>query len=535
MDDNNTINPESTEELLTFAAEIGSSLLIQNRELEEINKRLSLKVENLTNDQLAISNQYQELESINQSLRLRIQYLEEENEHIHSKLKFQIKGENDLKDNLYLQNEKEIYQLNSELEQKNNDIKRAKDKINELADICKKQKDDILKLQEEQEESIKQHLTLEKLKDEKREYKNSIEDLESNVTKLDTENTDLKESLDKINKVLIEKNKIIKKYNSINTGILKELEKIILNSMYIKKENIISEKKDKKEECLLFGIHIDNLTLDIKGDIIEMIKCFFDINKLKLEAILYEDINNQEQFEDNLNNETPHSIKTHKYNSTSISGNDETIYNQSIDSGSIYDTSISSDEIILDPNFEINSIYSGISDISNYEKEKNSDLDVSTNEEFFNNLISENKSNDKNKKLNNEEDKLEEKEYLSKIYQEVLKCVDQCNNKKMKRISIPVIEKLKLNIRNTYLNLINITVKQINDNHEKERKNSDDNIYDDDKAASLSWLIYPLSLQYYKLLIYIYDIESSMIKKINLDQYNKNIKEIKQLKDNKNI
>jgi len=526
-------NPGSTEELLTFAAEIGSSLLIQNRELEEINKNLSLKVENLTNDHLAISNQYQELESINQSLRSRIQFLEEENGHIHNKLKFQIKGENDLKDNLYLQKEREIYQLNSEIEQKDNDIKKAKEKITELIDTCKKQKNEILKLQEDQEDNFKQHIALEKLKDEKKEYRNSIENLELDVSKLDIENNELKESLNKTNEVLNDKNKIITKYNFINTEILKELEKIITNSMNIKQDKISLEKKEKKEEHFLFGIHIDNLTVDIKGDINEMVKCFLDITKLKLEAILYDEITNKEQSEDDNNNV----IKSHKYNNNSMSGNDDTIYNYSFDSGSAYEPSISSDEIILDPNFDMNSIYSGISSMSKTENDRNSDIDVSPRDEIFDTLIHENKDgDDENKKISDKEYKIEEKEYLLAIYQDVIKYINTHKPKNSKKINIPLFEKLKLNIRNTYLNLINIIVISISNDKEKKKQKeiSDNNAYDIDRTTSFSWLIYPLSLHYYKLLIYLNDIENSIIKKINVNQFIENKKTVKQLKDELN-
>jgi len=267
-------NQGSTEDLLTFAAEIGSSLLIQNRELEEINKALSLKIESLSNDNTSIVNQVKDLEIINESLKSRIIYLEEENKNFHSKLKFQIKGENDINENLYLQKEKEILNLNSEIENKDNDIKKAKDKINKLNDICQMQSDEILALQVDQEKWRKQNLTLEKLKEEKNEYRNSLESLEFDFTKLDQENIELKESLNNLNETIDKKNKTITNYNSLNTEILKELEEIIYKSINVNEENNDNFKKRKKE-YFLFNIDINNKISDLKGDINEMIKSFF--------------------------------------------------------------------------------------------------------------------------------------------------------------------------------------------------------------------------------------------------------------------
>ncbi|ORX85411.1 hypothetical protein BCR32DRAFT_265684 [Anaeromyces robustus] len=523
MENDNPINSGSTEQLLTFAAEIGSSLLIQNRELEELNKTLSLKIDNLTNDNLSISNQYQELENINHSLRTRIQYLEEENEHIHNKLKFQIKEENNIKDNLFLQKENKIYQLSLEIEDKDNDIKKAKNKIKDLTDICQQQKEDILKLQEEHEESIKQNIVLERLKDEKKEYRNSLESLEIDYNRLDQENNDLKESLDKINEKMDEKSKIIANYNNINTNVLKELENIILSSMNIKedKENSNSPTKiKKKEECLIFSINSNNLASEnLNDDVNEMIKCFFDISKFKLISILYEEITNQELSE--MNNETiVSSTSQRNHNNINISGNDDTVYSHSFDSDSVYATSIGENEVILDPNFDMNSLYTPIS-------EKHSDLE-NNDDEGCDSMTHENIRKKNNSSYN--ENIMEEKEYLAKIYEEISKYIKNINSKDIKRISIPIFEKLKLNIRNTYLNLISIIVKSISIDKEKNKRNNDDS----NDVVSSSWLIYPLSLQYFKLLIYIFDIENSIIKEITVNQTNDNKKMVKQLRDELN-
>ncbi|OUM65469.1 hypothetical protein PIROE2DRAFT_7488 [Piromyces sp. E2] len=528
MEDDNPINSntKSTEELLTFAAEIGSSLLIQNRELEELNKTLSRKIDNLTNDNVAIGSQYKDLEEINRSLKSRIQYLEDENNHIYNKLKLQIQGENDIKDNLFLQKEKEIFQLNSEIENKDNIIKKARETINELNNLCQKQKDEILELQIDQEESKIQNKALEKLKEEKKEYRSSLENLEIDFNKLDQENIELKDSLDNMNVLIDIKNKTITKYNSLNTGILKELEKIILNSMNMKQDNNL--KTEKFEENFIFNINIDNLPLDLNTDINEMLKCFFEINKLKLENILYEEISIQENMGNN--NDTVISTPVRRNNNTMISENDETVYSQSFDS-EVCNKSMDSNEIILDPQFEMNSLYSPTSAISYDEKDEkdekveHTNKNPTNNDSIFNNIV-----DDKFLNIKNKDTLMNEKEYITKIYDYVSQYINQ-NNLLSKKIKIPVFEKLKENIRNTYLNLINIIVTQENNKLDQIK---DIDVKNTDEIASSSWLIYPLSLHYYKLLIYINDIENSIIKEINVNQSNETKKKIKQLKDELN-
>jgi len=533
----NLENPESNDDLLTFAAEIGSSLLIQNRELEELNKALYLKIQNITNDNISIGNQYKDLENINQTLRSRIQFLENENKAIHSKLKLQIKGENEIKDNLYLQKEKEILYLNSEILNKDNDIKKSKEKINKLSDLCQIQKNEILALQIDQEKLKKQNLTLEKLKDEKAEYRNSLENLENDFNKLDNENIELKESLNNLNETIDKKSKIISKYNSLNTGILKELEKILIKSMNINDENNNNAKKDK--ESLLFNININSLLSDVNSDMNEMIKYFFDITKLKLEVVLYEEIKNQELSESEENNNTVISTTTHRYhnnddnnnnsfnNNNTASGNDETAYSHSFESNSIYNSSIVSNEVILDPQYDMKSLYSIESaGASNDEKEEQLDNGINNDNELRD-------ENDYNKLRTNYENEssMEEKEYFEKIYLYVSKYMSQNNIQISDKLNIPVFENLKLIIRNTYLNLINVIVKSVNINQEQKSKNR---MSDIDDVTSSSWLIYPLSLQYLKLLVFTYDIENSIIKKVTANQCKDNINVIKQLKDELN-
>jgi len=528
----NSTNLKSNEELLTSEQEIDYSLLIRNRELEEINKNLSLKIENLENEQLAISRQCQELKSINQSLKKRIHFLEEENEQIHNKLKFQIKEENNIKEDVFFQKEKEIYQLTIEIEQKDIDIKKAKEKIDELSNICKKQNDEILRYQISQKENKKQHITMEKLEGEKKKYRNDLEILESDVSKLDKENNKLMESLNIANEALNDKNKMVTKYNFINTEILKELEKISINSSDIKQANDSSTmERNVKEEHFLFGIHIDNLITDIKGDIIEMVKYYLNITKLKLEEILYEEIINQEQLSDDIYSETFHIIKPEKYNRTSISGN------HSFDSDSMYITSCSSEEIILDSNFNINSISNRILAVPETKNESHSDLEACLYDENFDYLIYRNKTEDDNyEKKDDEKYRIKENEILSKLYVEVINNINQYYQKNSKTIRIPVFEKLKLHIRNTYLTLVDLIVKsKKNKNESEDDKKLPDNIVQNiNKEVSSSWLIYPLSLHYYKLLIYINDIENSIIKRININQFNENMKKVKQLKDELN-